>query len=503
LQLNRQVPFFYFSQLAVAVIGIGAMPVYFDYLGAEAFGLVGFFAILQALFQLLDVGLTPTMLREVSLYRGGQSDVSRVRQLLRILEFIFICLAAIVVTVFVLSVNVIAAKWLNVVNLSQQQVSNALILMIVSVSLRWISALYRGTITGFECFGWLGGFSIFIATLRFLLVIPFLAYVSSSPVHFFLYQLSVSGLELIICFGKAQKLLPLSERPRFSQIDFGLFRDKLSFSLSIAATSALWVLVTQLDKLFLSGLISLDNYGFFSLGTLIASGILILAKPLSSTLLPILSRLEGEGRRDIFRQTYRNSTQVACLIAMPATAILVFFPDRVLQIWLNDPGITEVVAPVLIPYAIGNCALAISSFAFYMQFAKGHLKLHLIGTALFLALLIPSVYLLALAEGAPGAGRAWLLVNLAYLLLWVPVIHNIFEPKLHLSWLGKDVIPVFVVSASSSWALSYLQLWTDVRLWDFWILLAIGIIVFLLSTLASPVARRYLAGAASMLGKVR
>ena len=61
----------YVSQIYVTVIGIVMVPLYLKYMGAEAYGLVGFFAMLQAWFQLLDMGLTPTMSRETARYRGG------------------------------------------------------------------------------------------------------------------------------------------------------------------------------------------------------------------------------------------------------------------------------------------------------------------------------------------------------------------------------------------------------------------------------------------------
>ena len=58
------------SQAYVAGVGIVALPFYLRLLGAEAYGLAGFFAMLQAWFLLLDIGLTPTMARETARFRG-------------------------------------------------------------------------------------------------------------------------------------------------------------------------------------------------------------------------------------------------------------------------------------------------------------------------------------------------------------------------------------------------------------------------------------------------
>ena len=42
------------------------LPMYIKYMGAEAYGLVGFFSMLQAWFNLLDLRLTPTIGRETA-----------------------------------------------------------------------------------------------------------------------------------------------------------------------------------------------------------------------------------------------------------------------------------------------------------------------------------------------------------------------------------------------------------------------------------------------------
>jgi O-antigen/teichoic acid export membrane protein len=99
-------------------------------------------------------------------------------------------------------------------------------------------------------------------------------------------------------------------------------------------------------------------------------------------------------------------------------------------------------APVLTLYALGNGILALSAFPFYLQVAKGDLKLHVIGNVVFLLLFIPSLIWSTLNYGMLGAGYAWLISNAVYFLLWVPKVHSRFVKGLHTKWLFKDVIPI-------------------------------------------------------------
>ena len=48
MSLKKNIFANYLSQIYAAVIGVVMLPFYIRYMGAEAYGLVGFFALLQA-----------------------------------------------------------------------------------------------------------------------------------------------------------------------------------------------------------------------------------------------------------------------------------------------------------------------------------------------------------------------------------------------------------------------------------------------------------------------
>lgn len=74
MSLKKNILANYFAQAYIAVVGIVILPLYLKYMGAEAYGLVGFFTMLQAWFNLLDIGLTPTVARETARFHGGGDE---------------------------------------------------------------------------------------------------------------------------------------------------------------------------------------------------------------------------------------------------------------------------------------------------------------------------------------------------------------------------------------------------------------------------------------------
>src|SRR5258706_16438796 len=105
------------------------VPTYVKYMGAEAYGLVGFFAMLQAWFQLLDGGLTPTMSRETSRYRGGATDALSLCRLLRALEGVFIVVALLGACAIRAGADGSTSRWRKVQQLPQEEVRHAITLM--------------------------------------------------------------------------------------------------------------------------------------------------------------------------------------------------------------------------------------------------------------------------------------------------------------------------------------------------------------------------------------
>ena len=237
----------------------------------------------------------------------------------------------------------------------------------------------------------------------------------------------------------------------------------LKFSLSIAFTSSIWVLVTQTDKLLLSKILPLADYGYFTVAVLAASGIMIVSAPISSALLPRMTRLQAEGQHDALIGVYRQATQLVAVIAIPAALVLIFFAPQVLWAWTGDAALVSQAAPVLRLYAIGYAFLAVGAFPYYLQYAKGQLRLHLIGSALFVLLLIPSVIWAATHHGMTGAGWAWLVSNAVYFFVWVPLVHKKFIPGMHWNWM-TDILRLTALPFLAALLISILYPWSEARL---------------------------------------
>lgn len=476
------------SQVYVTVIGIVIVPQYIKYMGVEAYGLVGFFTMLQAWFNLLDMGLTPTMARETARFRGGMTDVLGYRRLVRSLEGVFLIVALVGGSAMFAASGYIARDWLKAGQLPLAQVYSAVSLMAVIVALRWMSGLYRGAITGSEELVWLGGYNSIIATFRFVGVLAALILIGATPTVFFAYQLCIAVSELSGLMLKAYRLLPGIPPGARLPWSWAPLRSVLKFSLTIGAVSAIWVMVTQTDKLLLSKLLPLAEYGYFILAVLVAGGVMIVSGPISGAIMPRLAKLEAQGDHERLVRIYRQATQLVAVIAGAAAVTVSYCAEPLLWAWTGDANLAREAGPILALYAAGNGILAVSAFPYYLQYAKGDLRLHLIGHVCFIVLLIPSLLWSAGKYGGVGAGYVWLTINAIYLMAWVPLVHRKFVPGLHARWFGQDALAIIAVVAGAGYLLHRVLPLGGERLGLIVEVVGFGLVMLLAGVSASSVA---------------
>lgn len=434
------------AQAYVSLIGIVLMPLYLRYLGAEAFGLVGFYIMLQAWMQILDMGLTPVLSREMSRFRAGALSAREAAIRLRALEVVQGVLAMLVGGIIWFASGWVGHVWFSAGALSEGTIAHCITLIGFAVVLRWLAALYRAALAGLERPDLVNALSAGFTSLRFAGVLPFLMYVSTAPEYFFAFQALASAMELFAFAWIVHHLIP-------SRVGVNANRQALTAMLpmvgSMSFLTAMWVVMTQIDKLILSGLLPLAEYGYFTFAVMAASGVLVLVPPLNQVVQPRLIILAVRGEETALLELYRLASQLAVIAFVGLGSGLAFFAEPILRIWSGSSEVATAAAPILFWYGLANAVVGILVLPFMLQFARGKLRLHVIGNLILLGTLVPALVLAAQHSGAVGAGRVFFVSNLLFFLFWVPIVHRRFLPMLTRQCLWRDTLPIALAIAGT------------------------------------------------------
>lgn len=482
----------YGSQLYVALVGIVMVPVLLQRMGAEAYGLVGLFAMLQSWFQMLDLGFSGALAREAARVRGSTRGKAYLAALLRRIEVVFILVGAALACLAWPAAHWIGSHWLQRESLTQDAAQYAILLMLLAVELRWASGLYRGVGLGLERQVPLAALGAVIATLRFVIVVPVLGRFGSDPGVFFFYQFAVATLELMVLLIMTYRWLDQPVKGVFPPVSKSSWTSVRNFALTLALATLLWSFATQTDKLILSKLLSLADFGYFAVAATLAGAVLFAAGPVGVTVMPRLTHLEYRSEHEEMIRLYRDATQLTVAIVAPIALILALYPTQCLWFWTGQHEAVERCAGVLAPYAVGSMLMAITAFPYYLQNAKGKLGLHVLGSVLFVLCL---GVLLVYATGRfamVGAGWAWLITNAVFFVFWVPLVHARFLPGLHVQWVLEDVIMVLLPVAGVAWGLGLCWSWPQERLGVGLRLAATGVVLFVGALGATRAGRAFL-----------
>lgn len=433
----------YAGQAYTMLVGILIMPFYLGHLGAEAYGLIGFFAVMQAWLQLLDAGLSPSLVRAVAHQQGTAASQRNTGHLLRSFELIFLPLAGLCCAAIDAASPWLAEQWLKPKTLPLQTLIDCISLMGLIIALRLYATLYKSGLQGLEQHAWLNTANVSIATLRYFGGLVLVSLISQEPRDFFEFQVAVGILETLIFAIRAYQQMPA---PRaLSGLDWQLVKPIIPFAASLSLTSILWIILTQLDKVLLSERLPLDHYGYFSLVALISTGILMLSNPLVQTLLPRLTVLIAEGRQHDMHRLYLSANRFVCTFLIPLAALIALHAEPMIYAWSGDRDAAQWSRSILPWYAMGSVIMAISAFQFYLQYAYGRIQLHVWYSVISAIVTVPVMILAVRYQGAYGAALAWFALRVVSFAIWPGIVHKSLAPEIHGPWL-RDLLRIAAMS---------------------------------------------------------
>jgi O-antigen/teichoic acid export membrane protein len=148
------------------ILTLLVIPIQLRYLGAEAFGLLAFVASLEVLFNVFDLGITPTIAREVAI--DTSPDLQNSRDLLQTLSVVYVAIGLLLGGAVFAGSDWLVEHWLTLDGLSVESARLALQLGAVATAIRWPVSFFAGVITGRGRFDILNLLKAGAATFRLL-----------------------------------------------------------------------------------------------------------------------------------------------------------------------------------------------------------------------------------------------------------------------------------------------------------------------------------------------
>lgn len=473
-----------------ALVAIAFVPVYIHYLGPQGWGAIGFFVTLQGWLSIVDGGFSSAFNREFAALRAGLREERATANLLRSTELLYAVLGVAMAALLAGSSDWLATRWLNAEPPDAAGVAAALRWLGVAIALQWLASLYRQALLGLERQVVPHLTAAAAATVRAAATMAALAWIAPTLTIFVAVQLCLAALEMLALRAYLRHRLPGLRAGKWAR---GSLAQARRFGAGLAGITLLAIVLTQGDKLLLSTLLPLDQFGFVMLAVTVAGCLSLGATPVFLLSYPRLSALAATGDEAAFAREYERWSQWLAVLVLPLAALVILFAQDLLATWTGNAALASAVSPLLALWSAGTGLNALMHVPYAAQLAHGWTRLTLGLNAAAVALLAPLTLWLVPRHGPPAAGWIWVAINAFYVIVAVQLMHRRILRGHAAAWYARSLLvpgaaAFGVVGAVSAWRHLHAGLSGPALAAMFAFALAAG---FLAAVLATPHPRAF------------
>jgi O-antigen/teichoic acid export membrane protein len=430
-----------------AVIQLFLTPIVIALLGPEQYGIVAFSLTMQVLFFMLDQAVSPVIIRYFAIYHEDPSRAQDMHNMLKTFEILSLVLGFVVCLLIIIAAPYIASDWLKPDTLDLEYITVALQLIGVMLLFQWPALLYSGCFIGLRKQNYHAGITIMATLIHVPILISVLYFWKADVLYYLGLQAIFSLVTSFVMRLYVKRAMPLPHaRPVFRVEILKKVSGYAGGTFLIGITTAV---LTQLDKLFISGAVSLDIFTIYALSfTVVLQVMLIVSSPLMASAQPVMSSVISSNDSERISRHYHLFSQANSVIVFSALGTLFAFALPLLKLWLGEESpIVNDMADLLPWIILGSILNALHSMPYITQMAAGWTRLKL-SMNLF-QVVIYLIFLPSLFEdyGVFAGVMLWIFINLLNFLVEVPLMHRrLLQNELYRWWFSDTVFPAVIAT---------------------------------------------------------
>jgi O-antigen/teichoic acid export membrane protein len=251
----------------------------------------------------------------------------------------------------------------------------------------------------------------------------------------------------------------------------------------MAAVSLTAILLTQIDKIILSKILSLEQFGYYTIACSLGMMITQVLGPITQSYFPKLANLISLNKQQELKNVYHQACQLKSVLVIPATVMLVVFSKELIFIWTKNPVTVENTWLVTALYAFGVGMNGLMHIPYLLTVANGWTRFGVYINLCMLILMIPLTIFLAFQYGTIGGALSWAILNTLYFFFSPILIHKKYLKGEAFNWYWKDtLLPIIGTIAIILLAKLFLLNKIYNNTTELILLITVGIIAVLAST---------------------
>lgn len=413
------------------------VPFYIKLLGIESYAVINFYTVILTIMYFADGGLSATLNREIA----RSSDKIYIGRMLFTIERVYLIICSSIIIIIFCFSGIIAKNWLNSQTISQEDLSIYISLMGISVAFQLFTTLQNSGLMGLEKQVLSNGIQVSSSISRSALVLIPLYYYPTL-LTFFIWQVSMNIIFFFITRYNLWKYIKTNMSYKF---DKQIIKTVGRFAGGMMLMAIISSLNTQIDKLVISKILSLKEFGYYSLAGILSQVPVLLITPIAVAILPRMVKYSANIEKDKLIKLFHVNTVVLSALATSGAMVLFLFTKDFVLIWTHDYVIAKAIENVTKVLLIGGVFLSFQYMPYHLAIANGHTKTNIRLGIVAIICIIPSLIFCVKKFGLIGATYTWLIMNVfAYFYLGYFIISKFLKNEFERWLINGTLIPLII-----------------------------------------------------------
>lgn len=413
------------------------VPFYIKYLGIESYGVINFYTVILSIMYFADGGLSASLNREFA----RNTDKEYLGNMLFTIEKVYLAICLFIIIIIFSFSGFIALNWLQSDTISPEDLRIYISLMGISVAFQLFTTLQSSGLMGLEKQVLSNGIHVASSMFRSALVLIPL-YLYPTLLTFFIWQVSVNIVFFFITRYNLWKFIKTKMSYKF---DKQVLKTVGRFAGGMMLMAIISSLNTQIDKLVISKILSLKEFGYYSLAGILSQVPVLIITPIAVAILPRMVKYSANIDKHNLTKLFHVYTFILSALATSGAMVLFLFTKDFLLIWTNDILIVNAIETVTKVLLIGGLFLSFQYMPYHLAIANGHTKTNVRLGVVSVICIIPALIYFVKQFGLIGATYTWLIINMfAYFYLGYFIISRFLENEFKRWLVNGTLIPLII-----------------------------------------------------------
>ncbi len=428
----------YIGQIWAAASVFIFVPFYLDFLGTEAYGLVGFYITLMGVLAFADIGLKAAITRNMASLSGKGDNQVQKGNVLKTYETIYFYIGFLIVFVVYFAAPYFANNWLESDVIAFERLVVLIQVMGVAIAFQLPANLFLGGLLGLQKQVEANLLQISWSMFRGLGSLAML-FLIAPTIEVFIYWQLLSNF-LYFLFVRKYMWRAIGTTKLKYQFKSEVISSSWRYASGMLGMSLISIALLQLDKVLVSKYLTLELLGFYILAGTLATVPGVLGRPITRAIFPRFTILASRGKLEQLYLLYHKTSQVVGVIIIPTALVGAVFSYELMYIWVGSLDIALATRYVTSMLMLGALMQSLTAVPFNIALAFGNVGLNLKVGMFSIAIMTPLLLLFIPVLGIEGASLAWLCMNIVIVPPYMYFLHSYFLANQIKKWLWGSVM---------------------------------------------------------------